>query len=334
MATRTQQIKVGVFITVTTALLIAGLLLISGFRGTDKVEYTLVFKGSVLGLYEGGLVHFNGIPAGRVNRMRMGRDSLAHVSVLVDPDFEIKQGVRAKLETYSIATGTMCVGLYYPGPDDPDYRPLASRPPHNPAIPIVAERSYVESVSAQLTDLLDEVEQLLRTVRKGLEGMEEGKLTATIDEFNALLKDGQAFLEEATETVNGLAENVDDGIGEVRTGVTKFTELADSISTFTETANDTLLAIQEEIEPLDLGKTEAELRDQIVALVESFDKVSVALTETMKTVQYGTDNVQHGLADSLKRLNEAIESVRDLADYLREDPSSLVRGKGKQEGGS
>lgn len=324
MATKAQKVRVGVFVLVSVTVATVCLALVAGYRGSNDVHYMVIFENSVLGLYVGGMVQYLGVPVGKVDDIYVGEDGKAYVDILVDPDkVSLHEGVEAKLEFYSFATGTMCVALSGGDPNAPHIL-------EGSVIP--AGQSLVESFSNQFAEVLESLNGIVEQIKTGLDGMESGELTETVKQAQAFIEESKGFVEDARKTMKTVADDVHGSVDEVKTGIDNFNKLADSASKMADSANEAIKTFQAKVEPLDLAKTEEAWRTQFETIVERFDKTSVSLDQTSQTLMYGTDNLQHGLMDTMQNLNEALEAVRDLAVYLQNDPSSVIRGKAKPQG--
>lgn len=316
--------KVGVFLVVTVTILVGGMLLVAGFRTGSEQPYMVIFDNSVLGLYTGGMVQYLGVPVGTVDDIYVGESGNAYVNILVNPKkVKLHEGVEAKLEFYSFATGTMCVALSGGDPAAPEIPPGSVIP---------AGTSLVESFSNQFADVLESLNGIVEEIRTGLDGMEAGELTETIRETKSFIEETKNFVEEARGTLDTLTGDIHGTVDDVKTGIETFNKLAESAAETAESASETIKTLHEKIEPLDLAETELAWRSQFEAIAGRFDETSKSFDETSKTIMYGTDNLQHGLLDTMQTLNETLEAVRDLALYLQEDPSSVIRGKATPRG--
>jgi len=299
-------------------MIIGALLLVSGYRQGNSQGYKIIFDKTVLGLYKGGMVQYLGVPVGVVDDIFVGDDGQAHIDALIDPDkVTLHVGVEAKLEFYSFATGTMCIALA--GGD-----PAGDVLPPGSIIP--TGQSQLESVSTQAADLMAAFTKIAEKLETGMTGMEEGEITEIVDQIKPFIDDTRKFIEDARNTLKTLESDLHSTIDEVKPGIKKFGELADSAKELSKTANDTLTEMRAEIEPLDLGKIQTELfslSEQIKATTKGLDGMTGSLPHTV-------DNMQYALIDTTRKLNETLDAFRELADTLNQNP--YIRGTAPPEG--
>ena len=320
MATPKQKTKVGIFLCVSAALMAWAIVTLAGFRQGDKTPYWLEFEESVLGLSVGNVVEYLGVPVGTVEDISILPNNHARVDISIrDDKVTLREGVRSQLVIYSIATGTMYVSL---AGGDPKAQPI----PAYSQIP--TEPSLVESFRLQTETLLTNITTIAERVSDSLEGVSSGQLTSIMNDAQILIQDGQGFVSEATGTVQGLRENVDGAI-------TDFRQLTKTLNETSGTLNELLASTKGKMDPLDLQKTQDELNRVLTNVGDLTEKMQTTvdvLDHTSSAILYDTDNVQRDLREGLKSMTETLEAVRTLADYLEQDPSSLVRGKGQPRG--
>ncbi len=323
MATPAQKTKVGVFLTLCTILIAGGLIYVAGFRGKDERAYTVVFRENVLGLSQGSVVQYEGVIVGSVEDIIVAPDHTVHVNILVDQGkVKLYPGVKAVLQIYSLAAGTMTVALSGgDSPGDAEVLPEGSL--------IEAQPSLVSAFSSQASEIMDGIRDFVDRVNIGLEGMEKGELTkvirntdSTIVELRATAQRIQTLADDASKQINSLSGGVHDTVEEINTFAQKATELAGN-------ANDTVLAVKSKIEPLDLNKTVNELQAEINRLGAQLSELANSMNDATKTIVSQGDNVQYNSVETMKTLNETLEAVQGLAQYLHDNPSSLLRGRGK-----
>ncbi|GMW02913.1 MAG: hypothetical protein AMXMBFR84_40490 [Candidatus Hydrogenedentota bacterium] len=319
MATRSQKIKVGLFLTVTTGLFVILMAVIQGYRTVNYNEYTVYFQDSVLGLGVDGLVQYLGVPVGKVSDIYVDpKTNNAQVTLLIDPrKVELKEGVTGKLEIYSLATGAMCVGLYG---GDPNGRPL------QPGAVIPTETSVITSISNQIGPIVKSLQDIIDQVKSGMVGLEEGELAVMLEDVHAFVKQGSELVAEIETTVSEVK-------GSLTKSTDSFNELAKSTQEMVETTNLAIADVRKKIDTLELNEVEAKWREPYEKLAEQLSKTTENLDKSMQTIVYGTDNVEHTLIESIRVFNETLLAVRELADYLKNDPSSVLRGRADARSG-
>ena len=98
MITRAQKVRLGVFLTVSSTLLIGTLAVLAGLRlAEERDTYTIRYHMSLSGLEAGSPVKFNGVRVGRVDSIRIDREDPATVVVAVslDAGTPVKKDTRA-----------------------------------------------------------------------------------------------------------------------------------------------------------------------------------------------------------------------------------------------
>ncbi len=331
MATRPQKIKVGVFLLVNVVCITGALAYLAGLRGGDMVRYHVVFDESVLGLTEGGLVQYSGVPVGRVEDISVGQDNMVHTAIVVNRDkVVLREGVTARLEIYSLATGVMCIALYG---GDPDAKPL---PPQSR---IEATPSTVKSVSSRIAQVFDDLGDIVERINIGLEGMPPGELTRTVADLREAVQKVQALAEDARGVVaqvegelEGMSDELHTGLASFRSGMESLTELSNKTVVLAQTANETVGMLRDKVEPVDVEGLVRELRTEISNLSERLDETLASVDGASEILVYQTDNVQYSMAETMKEMNETLEAVRELARYLRDDPASVLTGKSRPRG--
>ena len=320
MATRKQKAKVGLFLVICILLIAGGVLLISGYRHEPKVNYWSEFRESVLGLGTNSVVTYLGVPVGRVSNILVTDWYTAHVDMeIILAKVTLRPGVEAKLVLYSLATGTLAIGL-----DGGD--PLLPMLPPDSEIP--STPSLVETVSSQIEKLLDGVNEAVDKINNILGDVDEGEVQGLVDSASDFMEKAKEFADKANEFMQKLSDNADGGIADFR-------ELIKSIDDLVGDTKETVQALEKQIKALDLGTTNTALNsalDNIDKLAERLQQTAGALEQTGEGATHSIQNIQLNLRETMQVLNESLNSIKDLADYLLQDPSSLIRGKGRPRG--
>ena len=74
-----------------------------------------------------------------------------------------------------------------------------------------------------------------------------------------------------------------------------------------------------------------ELQQQVNALMLQVTEALEQMDTVAANLVHQTGNVEYSLRATMTDLRDALESVRGLANQLKEDPSALIRGRGKTQ---
>ena len=337
MATRAQKSKVGIFLLASAAVIAAGLYYISRHGTAGELHYNVEFQESVLGLNVGSPVVFMGVPIGTVDEVGVhtARNDRTNVekyvplaSIVIKPSaFVLRQGVKAKLSIYSFATGTLAITLEGGDPSSPPLKEYTT---------IVAEPSVFEAVSSRIEDIMNDVQKLTQNLdevvsafHNSLEGLGKGELTKIIKDTGAAVKETRDLAASANETFDGIK-------GDVKTSVKDFRSLVVEAKKLAQSTNDLMVSINKKLEPVDVAETQQKLNtmlDKISTLSEHLQTFSDNLDKAAQTVVNKTGGVEYNLREGIRSLSSTLDSLRELIDYLRQNPSALVRGGGTPTGG-
>ena len=326
VATRRQKLKVSIFLILCIGTMVVGSLVVSGVYQEPGLRHWLEFNESVLVLYEGGMVEFLGVPVGKVREIYVTENQLAHVEIVIDPTkVSLRQGVEGKLVIYSIAAGTMAISLS--GGD-----PQSAEILENSQIP--AKQSTIEAFSSQLTDIMEELSSTLKDVsaigkevRTQIESLDDKAVSDIVHQVRDLVGKSEEFLThtdglviEATEAVKDVRGHANSLVDTVKARSQDLERLSKKIETLAETYT-------KRGEELNVG----ELQQQVNALMLQVTEALEQMDTVAANLVHQTGNVEYSLRATMTELRDALESVRGLANQLKEDPSALIRGRGKAQ---
>ena len=315
MSKKASPTLIGAFILgalVLTVVAIAALGSGRFFRTTH--EYVLYFDGSVNGLLVGAPVKLRGVPIGTVSRILLRFEQPAEdrrIPVLVELDERAirgvgggtldlerqieqmitQQGLRGRLETQSLLTGILYVGFDF-YPGTPVVR---TRPPGAvpPEIPTIP--TTLEQAQATLEDVLMKLRE------------------ADLDEL----------LEDLASTVAGL-ERLANSEG--------LTKAVDSLDELTGELRETLASVRS------LAGTAEDQIEPVAAQVQRTAEQARLLLERAETTLLQTETLLdpdaplvYQLEATLAETERSARALRDLADSLQRDPSSILFGPSRSE---
>lgn len=322
---------IGAFVTAALLLMI-GIVMFLGTSSllTQSTRFILFFDQSVNGLNVGSTVKFRGVPVGSVERImiraqgqdqastaipviiKIDRTRLANdlgvINEAFDPSFikdSIDRGLVAELSLESFITGQLFVELSF------------SR-----------DHSFVPE-----THLVEESEM-----------MELPTLSSTLDEITddaaeIIARLSAMDLERLVENVNQVLENT----AEVLAGIDSkeisrsIVGAADSVSTFVESGelNRTLESVQTTLNVisettrsfnLERGPLAGKLETWTASLTATMEELQ-ELTSTTSKLMAPEGSLRYELENMLRELGRASRSIRILADFLEENPNSILTGR-------
>ncbi len=295
-------------------------MIIMGYTRERYIPYWVEFDESILGLGEGGMVVYLGVPVGTVDEIYVTDDFKARVRIEVSEEtVTLREGVTAQLALYGIATGTMCVSLKGGEPGAPVLAPEETIP---------TEPSLIEAVSSQVEGILYDIGRIASEVRHAVEGLEEGEL-------RDLVRDVGDLINESTRTVSEIGDAVESVRGPAEEGIADMRALAQNVGALAEDTRNLIKTTEDTVASLEVGETQKRLNqllDDVSELTDQLMKTSATIDEATGRVTRQTDNLEFYLRDGLRSLNETLESIRQLTDYLQDDPSAVIRGRGQPRG--
>ena len=323
VATRKQKIKVGVFLVACIALASLGVMLVGGMLEEKGENYWIEFNESVLGLYEGGIVEYLGVTVGKVTSIYVTDANRALTQIVIDPNkVRLREGVEARLVLYSFATGTMAISLSGGDPHAPQIKP-GSRIP--------SKTSMIGALSTRSESIIEDLASISQSISTGLAGIQEGDLTAIVDKVNRLLDKGEEIVDDGADFIDMAKDTLTDLRGDMKRLMEDFSEVTQDIRRLGANLDERVMAVRARVEVIEMER----LQTQVSQVLDNFASVSAKLEETLAHYQDVSthvldevDNVEYTLRAAVEEIGRTLASVRVLADQLKEDPSSLVRGKG------
>jgi paraquat-inducible protein B len=319
MAKRVSPTAIGVFVVGSFAVLIAAVIVVgSGNLFRKPSRFICMFPGNLNGLKVGAPVKVRGVQIGAVAEIRLvlspsdGRlrpdITQFRLPVLVELDrsqlmarggtghalgqagFEdmMKRGMRAQLQTESLLTGLRYIDLDL-HPDTP--LNLAIEPGSGPYREIPTIPTDFEAVQEQATRAVAKLEQI---------------------DFQALVMS----ITTAANSINNLASSP------------SLKATLESLKETTANLNTTIISVRAAV-----NNVNAKIDPLVASLHQNSDEVNATLKQTSATLValQATLDPDAPLAirlnTALEQLTETASSIGELTDYLRRNPSALVRGK-------
>lgn len=335
MSKKANPTLVGTFVLVAIFLTVAVVIVLGGFRiKDDRIRCVTFFTGSLYGLDVGAPVTFRGVTVGRVTSIQINYDrqqSTYIIPVYIDieqnPDPSgrvstqasaeiagttiaqlIDQGMRAQLKISSLLTGKLYIDL--------DFHPKTQVELHDKVadlIEIPTLPSGLEQITQRLESLpLDEIIQKAASALDGINSIiNSAETRKTLLSLEKTLANIDTLTEEAGSELSLLSD-------ELQKGLAGITSLADTAGTFLHT-------VSKEAVP-----TSRDLRQMLTSL----DAMALALTKTLESINQATakdSTLSYQMINSLRELESAASSIRQLTEFLQRYPNALVFGQGEDK---
>ena len=314
MSKQANPTLIGIFVAGAVALIVAGILIISGGKLllTDKTSYVLYFKGSVKGLNIGSPVSFRGVNIGTVNDIQLVVNEEAsgiRIPVIIEIDNTkfirpeagksllgdddridklVDAGLRAQLQLQSLLTGQLFIQIDFL-PDTP--AELIEQKKSRWALQeIPTIQSPIEKIGKLLEDI--PMEKVKEHVLAGIEGIDRlvnsEELHQSISALLAALMDIRHLVANLDQQVEPVATNVNLTLKDARNALQKASTTLDGVSGTLEHADTTL---------------------------QSADAL------------FSDEQVLTALDNALNEISSAAYAIRVLAETINNQPESLLRGR-------
>lgn len=323
---------IGAFVIGALLLLIGSILSVSSCTFNKRTyPFVVYLTDSLNGLSINSDVKFKGVKIGRVQKILLNfqdrpksnfsipviieidESSLQSPKILPDSalvervEKSIDEGLRARIQPANLLTGMLYIELDY-FPDTPKiYR--ADGKSEYPEIP---------TIPSNMSQMLKSVAQILENVSK---------------------IDFKAFSDSLKETANNLNasvnaiefEKINDNIVQASTAAQRL--LADprlsSILSNAERITQSTAKLSEQIEA-NFEPIQADLRKTADELQTTLNHISDTMLAVQSTIGGPRNSIGQEFTETLDQLNEAARAVRELSDYLRSHPNSLLWGAPEQ----
>ena len=320
MATRAQQIRLGIFFLVSLAVLalffsvVAGSHLLSQ-RDTYYIEFTDM---PISGLNKGASVKYLGLSIGRIEDISIAPDDLATVVVEISIDREraenaIRTDIQARMASLGI-TGLKYIELFG-GSDDAQVL--------SPGATIAASETFFSTLQERAEVLSSKIEQSVDKLNALLSSENQRVFTETLNNAGNLLTTANALVQDNRSAFDETAANM---VATSRSLVQASATLAattDSLHALLGSAK-----LQQTVD--DMQVTMHKLRQQmdgpIPLLVAKIDTVVSNIDRTFVGIDQTVGASRQNLLRTMQDLEETLQNIRETTEIIRENPAVLIRG--------
>ena len=329
MNERIRRLRTGSFL-VAALLLVLVILFFLGGRDlfSQKIKICTYFDESVQGLNRGAAVKFKGAPIGTVSDIRIIFPNYVLVEMEIDVSrFTAAGGDFEKAFLREVRENGLCCRLEYVGITglkfiDFDYHQMdeeKKKKQEPPSFIGKTDAIYVPSVNSSFADISTSVAGAIDKLNQiNVKEISE-ELTEIMRDLRALISD--PALATMLHHLSEVAANLESTSGMLGRVVDE-----DRLENLISALEENLKSLQGFIRRLDDATADARIPESAAAFRNSADKVA-ASTASLRQAGNAVVDGQQELSNTLLKLNQAIDSLRMLIEYLESDPGSLLRGK-------
>jgi phospholipid/cholesterol/gamma-HCH transport system substrate-binding protein len=308
MESRREQISVGIFVLVATALIIFIVFALTGaFAGSD-INYHAKFANAA-GLAPGASVHYaGGEKIGHVTKMQIDPADPS----LIDLIFTVTKGIPVKTDS------KVAIMSFSPlGDNHLEIKAGSPKAPPAPSGALLASTPYIgfNDLTEQINKLSPQAQELMTNLNARVV-----ELRTTIARVNDLLNDqNRANLSASLGDLRGiLKENrplIHTTLKNVNAASVKIEPLLDQLRATTEKANEALKHVDSLV-----MENKDEIRASIQELHTALISVNALTDKLNETLDSNSDNIDQLLLN----FRDVSENLRQLTDNLKSHPSSLI----------
>ncbi len=314
---------------VSSLLLLTGVLFYLGLADefADRIHFVTTFSESVQGLTKGAAVKYKGVPIGTVDRLTiMTQEKLIRVDMSIDPDvfvgFKHISNDDMRMEQImqfcrqSRSNGLCCrldlagiTGMRYVEMD------FVPREKHRvPPLPEIDEQGiiYFPSVPSTFNNIIDSVALSLDKIAQ----VDINKLSENIDKNLVSLHNilGDPSIQRTLEQLEKASENLEIISKNLSENIT-----GDELKRFIDGVNDNLnnlniltSQLHAKLDQIDAGHLSRQLGDALNESHRLLEDIRDSNSDASRTIQ---------------QISRLIDNLDELINILKQDPSSLLRGK-------
>lgn len=331
MKKNVNPVAIGMFVLAASVIAVVAVVIFGAAKFFAKTEtFISFFSESVNGLDVGAPLKYKGVKIGKVEKIMMApsktiRESKVAVIYSIDVDLlrrrtgrtvsdfdtwinqQITDGLRAKLNYQSIVTGMLYIELDFLAQVGEPYK-LYYR----------GNRNMIEIPSSE-----SGLAELVKAFSKTIENVSQIDFKAIGNNANNLLAN-----------LNNVVANP-----ETQSAPQKISQLLDSSNVLVKNINDIVVSDDVKDAPKNLNKLMTDASQFMNASQTEFMALSKAGQTTFANIDSVLKNVdtivapqsplRYELAVLIRTLNESLNSISNLTDYIERNPSSLLTGKKK-----
>jgi phospholipid/cholesterol/gamma-HCH transport system substrate-binding protein len=314
MVSRSQKIRLGIFVTIAIAVFVGTLVVIVAPKMFENRDiYKIGFRDiSLSGLQEGSAVKYQGVTVGFVRNISIDPNDIGRVIVTIS----LQEGIPVRKDTkaeiaYLGITGLKTIELKSGSSDAPSLEPGSF---------IQSGLSMTQEISGRAENLAEKTEMILNNLIQLTSAENRIHLTEvaentskTLDQLNTILAQNQDSFAKTMNNVETFSYQLE--------GVTATTHnILDRVNNFTR--SDTMRQMMGNFSKFSESLQKADIVRLISELNITLDKTNTML----KDVEITFSKSRNDLVYTIETLKESVDYLNQFSRTISEDPSILIRG--------
>jgi ABC-type transporter Mla subunit MlaD len=301
MISKAAKIRLGVFVTAGTGLLVLFFAVVAGNRLVERrdVYYIQFSNYSVTGLQVGGAVNYQGIRVGRVDEIKIDPKDVTKIIITVslDSGTPIKEDTEAVLTLVGI-TGIKAVEIRGGSNEARLMKPGSF---------IRSGKSMIDDISGRAVSIADKIDQIASNISNLTDEENRRNMADILRQTSLLLADTRSNLATTLQSLNRIAANT----AEVTAG------LGDNITRLTDNVTKNLDSIS-----TSATRTIGSLGDDTSRNLDSLTTATIASIEEL------TSTLNKELSLISANLNQSISDINSQTTALIEDTNFYINNIG------
>jgi paraquat-inducible protein B len=355
MSRKANPALIGAFVLAAIALGVVALIIFGGGKFFVQTQKAVLYftEASIKGLAKGSPVTFRGVKIGQVVDVKVvinPADMSMHRPILIEIEadristpsgrhirFEkgapglqllVERGLRAQLVIQSFVTGQLAVDLDF-FPNTPvRLVEVATDYPQLPTVPSSMDKLLHTVENLPIGELVNDMRGAVKGIERVVndpdvkEILREGaKLVKNTDQKLTMVS---ASLEDTLRDARKLVQNVDGKVGPLATTI------QEAVTKTEANLGETLTDARKLVRDVDarVGPVADDLEKALREAQEVFAKAKVALAGVEVLLEPGSPTA-YNLNATLESVTRAADSIRQLTNYLAQNPNALVFGRGR-----
>ncbi len=321
-ATRAQKIRLGVFLIVTTFIIIATLFYLVGASILEvRDEYYVILQGGSGGLEAGSQVRLNDIVVGRVESVRLDPDdpSIVRVTISLDHGTPVTVDTVATPEMANI-TGTKRLAMH--GGTKNSVR-------LKPGDEIKAVDSDLTMITTKVVNISNQIEQLLDNLNSLTKTENVTNVSNVIAEVEGITKKVNMLLDDNHQNINSMITDAQQIVAQLHGSMDKVDHALDTIDRTVQTvaSSRNVKNVSSILDSARVLASNISTRSSDEELGQTIQSINRLVSDANVFILRLRTDMQRVMRD----LETSVENINEFTQILIDDPSVLISGRGEKD---